>query len=1055
MATDGGADSSLFLFFFAAGFFLCNGASVTLYVSGSLHGNVLPNQDPLWGEYGGLARMATLMRSRFDRALQDTGTNSTAIIAIDTGGFVGVSRPFTQYANRSALLGIAESMGFSAFSLTATDVFAGAAAFLDDYETLINASVICSNAVMRPTASDRMRGVLKPFSIQVVNNVTCGILSFVDLKLCETAPSFCGPGKDVLGVDDPDKEGTIATAVNRMLASVDTRPDVIVAVAPYSLLTLLTIGHTFGDYAANSGIDIVLAADGNYLSATEINPSATGEYMSTTATSTLLTPPPIVNIAVGGSNRRLLVASSMANGRTVAKIDLTVDTAATERRLSVRPTTEHIFLRPCGTGIANFTYPLASCVDSAAEDIAATLQDIRGAVDQMLDSVVGVLKTALFMEGSFHCRYAECSGGDILTDAMRSYIPSCDIAFANGGFIRAGFPNAIVTGRTVFNAYPFGRTFMSTLSLRGDVLINAIRYGLSLVTNIYSVPITPLTGSGRYLQFSGLRIRYNPFNPIETRLLSIETEVSPGVYSPFETFGVYRCCTLTYLADGGDGYAMIRDNALQRIDHVVTQDAVVRMYFAANPDGLNVTLGQRIIINDVARCVPPCVHGSCAVNLTCVCEGGWSGIDCNVTLVIPIDICDLHRVSGRILLRTHGAIDDISAAVGVITLFSVLFAAEVLCVPYFTHRFARVVRTSRSRSNDIVRTARLNRANVIRLMLLALQGVQIHAIVLNVELSDMFVESNGKVFSSISISAFASSFFWYFWVVMAVTLLWLVYAWAYMLDGGVFLRKTAVGRVFLFPADQFLQLWVSAGFIPTLLNGMRAFHCWYLDDATAFMATDGVCSVPCWTGEHWAYIAVSFVTLLVYYPLATISALLWQDLDAHQEVRNAPHAFIVEPLIKVALVVMRVYFTSFPVAYLSIVAVICAATAVYHWRWAPCYVAWVNTPMALAYMSAFGTAFVLLIGVVTDRNDAFFAVPAIWVAAAAGGLVYLRWMYPDDLVKRKPHEADLNAREMLMAIKKVFVRRGSAAVSTPSFPQTSGAQLRARLSVAWNNPVTS
>eukprot|EP01137_Pigoraptor_chileana_P018619 Opistho-2@78384 len=64
-------------------------------------------------------------------------------------------------------------------------------------------------------------------------------------------------------------------------------------------------------------------------------------------------------------------------------------------------------------------------------------------------------------------------------------------------------------------------------------------------------------------------------------------------------------------------------------------------------------------------------------------------------------------------------------------------------------------------------------------------------------------------------------------------------------------------------------------------------------------------------------------------------------------------------------------------------------------------------------------------------------------------------MYPDDLVKRKPHEADLNAREMLMAIKKVFVRRGSAAVSTPSFPQTSGAQLRARLSVAWNNPVTS
>eukprot|EP01137_Pigoraptor_chileana_P007435 Opistho-2@53030 len=238
----------------------------------------------------------------------------------------------------------------------------------------------------------------------------------------------------------------------------------------------------------------------------------------------------------------------------------------------------------------------------------------------------------------------------------------------------------------------------------------------------------------------------------------------------------------------------------------------------------------------------------------------------NSTSVVE-DMCQVHRNQGVMLHEAPASVRRYATpAIAVIAIFAVIFAIEVAVVPLVTRRFARVIRRQSVTSAPLdVYSMRWNLTNIIKLATIVLQIVQIHAIVLNARVSDDFVDTAGTVFSSAGASSFSASFRWYFWVIMSVTQLWLFYAVIFIVDGGTALRQSgAAGRILLFPAEQLLQIWTTAGFIPTLLNGVRAFHCWYLPDA-AYMAIDGVCDVRCWASPlHWAFLSVGSITILVY-----------------------------------------------------------------------------------------------------------------------------------------------------------------------------------------------
>eukprot|EP01137_Pigoraptor_chileana_P009076 Opistho-2@56794 len=396
---------------------------------------------------------------------------------------------------------------------------------------------------------------------------------------------------------------------------------------------------------------------------------------------------------------------------------------------------------------------------------------------------------------------------------------------------------------------------------------------------------------------------------------------------------------------------------------------------------------------------------------------------------INVDVCKLHQQNGTLLLESPVTPQRYkTSAIVVISVLSVMLAAEVFSVPHFTSRFARVVRRVQHAANRNLPSAKWNTPNLVRLLFLGLQVLQMHAIVLDADVRSPLVDTSSNVFSSAGLSSFSASFSWYFWVIMSITTLWIAYAAIFIVNGGVKFRTTLAGRAFLFPADYLLQAWVTAGFIPTMLNGMRAFHCRYLPDA-AYMAVDGVCSVQCWESTHWAYVVVGAIEMLVFYPLASISSMMWQDLDTTLDVRFRPQFFIVDPILKLFLVILRVFFTEKPIPFLSLVFAINAGYAVYTWHKSPCYVTWVNTVTICAHISAATTSLLLLAASASGVIDVVFAVPAVWVAAVIAMGVFLRWFYPATLFVRLgvTNVKQGRARQLFMSMKGVL--RGHSSVT--------------------------
>jgi 5'-nucleotidase len=150
------------------------------------------------------------------------------------------------------------------------------------------------------------------------------------------------------------------------------------------------------------------------------------------------------------------------------------------------------------------------------------------------------------------CRLGECGIGNLLADALLASVPRADLALTNAGGIRTGLPAGAITLGDVLTTLPFGNT-VATVRLRGAHLLAALENGVS----------SP--GSGRFPQVSGLVFTWDPAAPAGRRIAEarITTGRRPG---PVEPEADYLLVTNDFLRRGGDGYAMLRDHALEAYD---------------------------------------------------------------------------------------------------------------------------------------------------------------------------------------------------------------------------------------------------------------------------------------------------------------------------------------------------------------------------------------------------------------------------------------------------------------------------------------------------------
>ncbi|MCK9444030.1 MAG: 5'-nucleotidase C-terminal domain-containing protein [Tissierellaceae bacterium] len=175
------------------------------------------------------------------------------------------------------------------------------------------------------------------------------------------------------------------------------------------------------------------------------------------------------------------------------------------------------------------------------KEIVAMVEKINEANKPILDVVVGKAKVELFggREEGNSVRANETILGNLIADVMREST-GADIAFANGGGIRATIPEGEVKVDDIIKAFPFTNTIAS-IEITGQELMDALEHGVELYPE----------EAGWFPQISGMSMKFDPNKEKGSRVLEV---VVGG--KPFDINEKYILATNDFMASGGDDYTM-------------------------------------------------------------------------------------------------------------------------------------------------------------------------------------------------------------------------------------------------------------------------------------------------------------------------------------------------------------------------------------------------------------------------------------------------------------------------------------------------------------------
>ena len=119
---------------------------------------------------------------------------------------------------------------------------------------------------------------------------------------------------------------------------------------------------------------------------------------------------------------------------------------------------------------------------------------------------------------------------------------------------------------------PFQNT-LSTFNITGAGLVQALENGVSQVEE----------GAGRFPQVAGLRFTWDPAAEPMSRIKSVEVKDGEG-WKPIDPSKTYTVATNNFMRSGGDGYAVLRDEATNAYDFGPGLEEVLAGYLSEHPD---------------------------------------------------------------------------------------------------------------------------------------------------------------------------------------------------------------------------------------------------------------------------------------------------------------------------------------------------------------------------------------------------------------------------------------------------------------------------------------
>lgn len=222
------------------------------------------------------------------------------------------------------------------------------------------------------------------------------------------------------------------------------------------------------------------------------------------------------------------------------------------------------------------------------EDAVNYIEGIKNKFSDILQEVIAKSSITLTtLDPTTHkraIRNSETNLGDFCADAYRAMV-GADIAFANGGGIRADIEEGDITYEEIINVHPFGNE-ICMIETTGQDILDALEVGAC------EYPIE----NGGFLQVSGLSYTIDPSIPSSVvfnergQFVKVNgkyrvTEVMVG-NEPLVLNKTYTLASHNYMIkNGGDGYTMFMDDKMIR-DSVIIDNGALINYITENLNGV-------------------------------------------------------------------------------------------------------------------------------------------------------------------------------------------------------------------------------------------------------------------------------------------------------------------------------------------------------------------------------------------------------------------------------------------------------------------------------------
>ena len=161
--------------------------------------------------------------------------------------------------------------------------------------------------------------------------------------------------------------------------------------------------------------------------------------------------------------------------------------------------------------------------------------------------------------------------GSLIADAMLWKAgEGYQIAIQNGGGIRASIDEGTVTMGEVLTVLPF-QNALATFKLTGADVVASLEHGVSMVSE----------GKGQFPQVSGLKFDLDLNAPVGSRISNVMVDEG-GTFVPIDPAKTYGVVSNDFMRNGGDGYALFRDNATEVYDFGPNLEQAVAEYIGMN-----------------------------------------------------------------------------------------------------------------------------------------------------------------------------------------------------------------------------------------------------------------------------------------------------------------------------------------------------------------------------------------------------------------------------------------------------------------------------------------